>query len=286
MHQKKATGPRAAAALAQDRPSLLLSAAFWCLLVAGPLVIAHRGASAEAPENTLRAFRRALALGADGIELDVQLTHDGVPVVFHDATLTRLTGRRGRIARLPLDELRAVRIEGEPLPTLTEVLASIRRRAVVQIEIKRGVAVAPVVRAVRRAQASAEVIFASFEPALLAEARRLAPRTPRMLIAGGRRRRLGPFQIRMEPLAATLAMLGAAGVSLDRRTLRLPTFITALKSRGWCVWCWTVNEPSAMLRLASWGVDAILSDNPALVISTLERSDRQNRARGAPTAAL
>ncbi|HUJ43539.1 MAG TPA: glycerophosphodiester phosphodiesterase family protein [Opitutaceae bacterium] len=239
-----------------------------------PLLIAHRGASAEAPENTLPAFRRALALGVDGIELDVQLTRDGVPVVFHDTTLARLTGRRGRIAWLTREELRSARVQGEPLPTLAQVLALPRKRAVVQIEIKRGVPVAPVVQAVLRGQAAADVVLASFDPPIVAEMRRLAPQIPRMLIAGGRRRRLGPFRIRGDALAADLVSLGAAGVSLDHRALRSPAVITALKSRGWCVWCWTVNDPSAMLRLASWGVDAILSDNPALMQSTLKKSDR------------
>ncbi|MES1168290.1 MAG: glycerophosphodiester phosphodiesterase family protein, partial [Oleiharenicola lentus] len=65
----------------------------------GPLIIAHRGASAEKPENTIAAFRRALALEVDGIELDVHVTKDGVPVVFHDAQLRRLTGVRGRLDR-------------------------------------------------------------------------------------------------------------------------------------------------------------------------------------------
>ena len=239
--------------------------------MATPLLIAHRGASAEAPENTLPAFQRALALGADGIELDVQLTRDGVPVVFHDTTLARLTGRRGRLARLSREELRAVRVQGEAIPTLAEVLALRRERTVVQIEIKRGVPVVPIVRAVFRAEASADVVLASFDPAIVAEARRWAPGIPRMLILGGRRRRLGLFRLRVRPLAAKLAALGAAGVSLDHRTLRSPILIAALKSRGWCVWCWTVNQPTAMLRLARWGVDAILSDNPALVKSTLGR---------------
>jgi glycerophosphoryl diester phosphodiesterase len=219
------------------------------------------------------AFRRALALGADGIELDVQTTHDGVPVVFHDATLARLTGRRGRIAQLTREELRAVRVQGEPIPTLAEVLALVRNRAVVQIEIKRGGPVAPVVRAVLRAHAATDVMLASFETAIVDEARRLAPQIPRMLIAGGRGRLPAAFRNRTAGLVSALAALGAAGVSMDHRAIRSPAFIAALKSRGLCVWCWTVNHPRAMLRLATWGVDAILSDNPALLKSTLAGSD-------------
>ena len=233
-----------------------------------PRFIAHRGASAEAPENTLAAFRRALALGADGIELDVQVTRDGEAVVFHDATLARLTGRRGRLARLSLRELREVRVQGEPIPTLTEVLALARRRAVVQIEIKRGVAVAPVVRALRQARIGTGVVLASFDAAIVADSRRLAPRIPRMLITKG------GGGGRAETLVPVLAALGAVGVSIDHRAIRSPAFVTALHRCGLCVWCWTVNDARVMLRLASWGVDAILSDNPALLRSTLAGSVR------------
>jgi glycerophosphoryl diester phosphodiesterase len=237
--------------------------------VVRPLFIAHRGASAEAPENTLLAFQRALAAGADGVELDVQVTRDGVPVVCHDATLGRVTRRSGCIARLTRDELRGVRIRGEPLPTLAEVLALTGGRAVAQIEIKHGVPVAPVVRAVQRARAAGDVIFASFDAAIVDEVRRLAPGIPRMLISGYRRLGRAAPAARVEALVPILAALGAAGVSIDRRALPSPAFIPALKSRGQCVWCWTVNDPREMLRLAAWGVDAILSDDPALLRSTL-----------------
>jgi glycerophosphoryl diester phosphodiesterase len=236
-----------------------------------PLCIAHRGASMEAPENTVAAFRRALALGADGIELDVQVTRDRTAVVFHDTTLTRLAHRRERLARLVFRELRGIRIQGEPIPTLAEVLALARRRAVVQIEIKRGVPVAPVVHALHRARADTGVVLASFDTAIVATARRLAPRLPRMLITRGGGRG------RAETLVPVLAALGATGVSIDHRAIQSPAFVTALHRCGLCVWCWTVNDARAMLRCASWGVDAILSDNPALLQSTLAGSYREAR---------
>jgi glycerophosphoryl diester phosphodiesterase len=79
---------------------------------------------------------------------------------------------------------------------------------------------------------------------------------------------------RAETLVPVLAALGAMGVSVDHRAIRSPAFVTALHRCGLCVWCWTVNDTRAMLRLASWGVDAILSDNPALLKLTLAGSDR------------
>ena len=123
--------------------------------MANPLLIAHRGASAEKPENTLGAFRRALALGVDGIELDVRVTRDGVPVVFHDASLRRLTGEPGRIATRTSRELKTLRVLGAgSIPRLAAVLSLVRGRAILQIELKRGTEVAPVIRAVRRAKAA------------------------------------------------------------------------------------------------------------------------------------
>jgi glycerophosphoryl diester phosphodiesterase len=242
--------------------------------VACPLIIAHRGASAEAPENTLASFRRALALRVDGIELDVQLSRDGVPMVFHDDTLDRLTGRRGSIAHFTRRELRGFSVRGESIPALTEVLALTRDRCVVQVELKRGTPVGPVVEAVRRARAAFAVILASFEPELIAEARQQAPHLPRMLIGeGGGPGRATP-QARVRRLASVLAGLGAAGISLNHQSVPSAGFVAALKRRGFCVWCWTVNQPRAMLRLARWGADALLSDDPALLKSTLSPQGR------------
>jgi len=231
-------------------------------LVAIPSVIAHRGASAEQPENTLAAFRRALALGADGIELDVHVTRDGVPVVFHDASLLRLTGVRGRIAQQAWPALRRLRVLGtEPIPRLAGVLRLTRSQILVQIELKAGVPVAPVVRAIRAARTAQGVILASFALGLLRTARRLAPAVPRMLISEGRR----PPAALLRQLAA----LGAAGLSVNHRAIRSAAWVRFFQARGHTVWAWTVNDPVRMRRLVGWGIDAILSDNPALLRGVL-----------------
>lgn len=229
--------------------------------MAKPLVIAHRGASAEAPENTLAAFRRALALRVDGIELDVQLTRNGIPIVFHDASLRRLTGVPGRLATRTWRDLKKLRVHGtEPIPRLADVLALVRGRAFVQIELKRGAKLAPVVRTIRRAKAEGWVMLASFEPTLVRQAGRLAPDIPRMLIAEGRG---------LKKLLADMAAFGAVGLSLDHRTLRSRREVGRIRHHGGTVWCWTVNTVPAMRRLAARGVDAILSDNPALLRRTV-----------------
>lgn len=222
------------------------------------LIIAHRGASAEKPENTLAAFRRALALKADGIELDVQVTADGVPVVFHDASLRRLTGRPGRVTSQTWSELKELRVAGtEPIPRLTDVLALVRGRAIVQIELKRGAAVAPVVRAIRQAGAARWVILSSFEAPLVRAAQNLAPDIPRILISknrGGARK-----------LLRQMTAAGASGLSLDHKVVRSRALVDAIRAGGGALWCWTVNDAAVARRLAGWGVDALVGDNPGLL---------------------
>lgn len=226
--------------------------------VASPLIIAHRGASAEKSENTLAAFRRALALKADGIELDVHVTRDGVPVVFHDADLSRLTGVRGRITAKTWRELKELRVFGtEPIPRLVDVLRLTRDRAVVQIELKAGISVAPVIRAIKTARAMEWVILASFAPGLVRTARQLAPTVPRMLISADRRTPAA--------LIRKLAAIGACGLSVDHRAVRDAAWVRYFHLRGYTVWCWTVNDVRRARRLAGWGFDALLGDNPVLL---------------------
>lgn len=229
------------------------------LPVAHPLIIAHRGASAEQPENTLAAFRGALALEVDGIELDVRVTRDGVPVVFHDNPLRRLTGTAGHLAGKTWAELRSLRVRGrESIPRLVDVLRLTRGLAVVQIELKSG-PVAPVVRAIKTARAADWVILASFDHRLVVEARKLAPTIPRMLISEGR--------VAPALLVRRLAACGATGLSVNQRAVRSAAWVRHFQMRGYAVWVWTVNDLLLARRLAGWGVDALLGDDPALLKS-------------------
>ncbi|RIK22153.1 MAG: glycerophosphodiester phosphodiesterase, partial [Anaerolineae bacterium] len=101
-----------------------------------PLIIGHRGASADAPENTLAAFALALEQNADGIELDVQLSADGVPVIIHDDDVDRTTDGAGRVHDLTLAELRALTIAGEhAIPTLDELFEMLGRRPLYNVEL-------------------------------------------------------------------------------------------------------------------------------------------------------
>ena len=211
----------------------------------------------SSPRTPLAAFRRALALDADGIELDVQVTRDGVPIVFHDASLRRLTGSPGRIAVKTWAALRSLRVQGrEPIPRLVDVLRLTRGLVVVQIELKSG-PVAPIIRAIQTARAAEWVILASFDLRLVAEARKLAPAMPRMLISEGRE---APAL-----LVRRLAACGASGLSVNQRSVRSTAWVRHFQMRGYAVWAWTVNDPALARRLAERGVDALLGDDPALL---------------------
>ncbi len=146
---------------------------------------AHRGASAQAPENTLAAFGLALELGADGIELDVHLSRDEVPVVIHDETLERTTDGRGKVADRTWADLRALdagrwfapSFAGEPVPSLQQALDLVGMRARINVEIKSAAAGQAVLTLLER-YPRCQVLVSSFDHRVLARMRRAAPHLP------------------------------------------------------------------------------------------------------------
>jgi glycerophosphoryl diester phosphodiesterase len=216
-------------------------------------VIAHRGASAEEQENTLPAFERAIELGADYVEFDVQAACDGELVVFHDLTLDRLTPARGPLRRRPLAELRELGI-----PTLAEVLELTAQRIGVMVELKspwlfrRHDFVARTVRLLRD-----DAVVVSFSRAAILETRRHRPslRTVQHVGYGTSIRAAGGFA-------------WAAGFGDARVTAR---GIAKATSLGLQALVYTVNEPSRLLALREMGVDGIFTDHPGLARETLAR---------------
>lgn len=146
-------------------------------------VIAHRGASGYAPENTRAAFERAIAMGADAIETDVRLTADGQLVLVHDATVTRTTDGRGPVADHTLAELRALdagswfseAFAGERVPTLADLIAEVAPRIPVVLEIKDQAATTLTIEAIRAARIETRVEVTSFLWPAVVEAKRLVP---------------------------------------------------------------------------------------------------------------
>jgi glycerophosphoryl diester phosphodiesterase len=215
----------------------------------GPLIIAHRGASRERPENTLAAFRRAVELGADGIELDLHRTTDGVIVVHHDATLAD-----GRALRaLAWGQLTDVRVRGEPIPRLEEVFEAVGRRILVHCELKGADTAVGTLEVIARHAAPGQVAVHAFDHRLMLEARAIAPAVPRGVLE---------VSYPVDPVAAARPV--------DARDLwRHVEFVdealvAAAHAEGRRVVAWTVNARDQLERLARIGVDAICTDDVAL----------------------
>jgi glycerophosphoryl diester phosphodiesterase len=236
-----------------------------------PLILAHRGASKQAPENTLAAFELALKQGAHGVELDAKLSADGEVVVIHDASVDRTTNGHGRVSQLKLTALRELdagsffseQFRGEKIPTLAEVFETIGRRAIINVELTnyktpRDRLADKVCELVRRFGLQESVLFSSFLSSNLNRTRSLLPDTPRGLLALGGW--LGwwsrSFGFNFGAYQALHPALRDTNPQQVARVHRLKRLINV----------WTVNTVEDMRRLIGWGVDGIITDDPQLAI--------------------
>lgn len=243
--------------------------------------VAHRGGSLLAPENTLAAFRTALTLSVDAIELDVQMTSDGHAIVFHDNTVERLTDGTGNILDLDLAYLRSLNAaahfkggwpEPQRIPTLREVLDLVRARTRVYLEIKTskrdGVygrypnIVEAVLRDLRATNMLDNVLVMSFDGTLLPQIKQLAPSVKTAAIISENMWK-GEGDTAFEAVLQFASSLGVDWINVYHELLAEPMPITAQK-RGLKVGCWTVNTLEEMRRLAALGVNSITSDRPDL----------------------
>ncbi len=229
------------------------------------LIIAHRGASAAAPENTLAAFRLAVDLGADGIELDVRGTADGHLVIIHDAAVDRTTDGTGKIAALTLEQVRRFdagrkfgpAFGGERIPLLSEVFAAVRGRLLVDVEVKAAGVEAALLDTIRRMQMEDSVLISSFDAQVVARVRDLAPEIP-----------AGLLQSAAHPQAAV--PLGAA-VYLPAVEALAAEVVTYCRQHGLRVITWTVRTEAAARQALRLGVDGIIADDPVFVRKMVPR---------------
>jgi glycerophosphoryl diester phosphodiesterase len=232
-----------------------------------PLVIAHRGASARAPENTIAAFELAVALGADMLELDVRLSADDQPVVIHDETLDRTTTGSGWVRDLSLSELkrldagawRGPAFRGQRLQTLGEVLERFRDRVGFAIEIKSGSRRYPgieerVVSLLGTYDVIERAKVLSFDPGVLAAVAALEPGLERVVLLPER------SPLRPQEITA-LALSGARAVGLPVALATGP-HLAAARLACLAVYVWTVNEPPLMDYLIAESVTGIITDTP------------------------
>jgi glycerophosphoryl diester phosphodiesterase len=237
-----------------------------------PRVLGHRGASADAPENTLTAFRLALAQGADGVELDVRRCGSGEVVVIHDAETGRVAGAPLRVGEAPLAALRALdvgawrgaRFRGERIPTLAEALDALPG-AYVNVELKsagRDLRVAAATaRVIEAAGAGGRVVVSSFDYRLLVAFRLAAPAVPVGLLFEAD----APGRV---PRWLGERLLGAAAIHPDRALVRGGD-VAAWRARGFEVNVWTVDDPAEARRLAAEGASSLITNVPARIRAAL-----------------
>jgi len=229
------------------------------------LVIAHRGASAAAPENTLAAFRLAADLGADGVELDVRRTVDGQLVVIHDASVDRTTNGTGRVAALTLDQVRRFDagrkfgppFRGERIPLLSQVFEVLGGRLLVDVEVKAAGVEAALLDLIRKTQMVDSVLISSFDAQVVAHVRDLAPEMP-----------AGLLQSAADPYVAVSVR---ATAYLPEVTALTADVVASCRSHGLRVITWTVRTEEEARQALRVGVDGIIADDPTLIRKMLAR---------------
>jgi glycerophosphoryl diester phosphodiesterase len=244
-------------------------------------VFAHRGGARLAPENTVAAFANGMALGADGLELDVQLSADAVPVVIHDATLDRTTDRGGAVAAFSARQLAAFdagyryerdgefpfRGQGIGVPTLDETLARFPAARII-IEMKGGTpALARAVAAsVRNAAAVERVCVGSFYQGSIDTIRAEAPEIATSASQEEARWTLHRSWVRWpwsRPRPYTAFQVPERA---GRMRVVSPSFVRRAHAEGQVVQVWVVDDDADIRRLLSWGVDGIISDRPDVAV--------------------
>ena len=241
------------------------------------LNFAHRGACHDAPENTLAAFHLAREMGADGVELDVQVSQDGEAVVIHNFTVDATTDGQGAVRDKTLAELKELdagawfdaRFAGQRIPTLQEVIVEVGRQLFLNIELKTKMfgstgLVSEVVRLIEDHNLVHRVIVSSFNPFALRQVKRLNPG-----ISTGA---LYFFDLPGHLVRSLLMFLADPDALNPEKRLVTREYMAWAKERGYRVNAWTVDESAEMERLVALGVDGIITNRPDLLREVLERS--------------
>ncbi len=225
------------------------------------LRIAHRGASAYAPENTLTAFRRAAELGADMVELDVHVSADGVPVIIHDSVVDRLVDGAGAVSDLTVAELKKLDAgEGERIPTLEEAIACCMDEGLgMYIELKAGAAVRLVVEAIQRHGIHLWVVVGSFRPDWVAGVKLLDSEVRTSVLFGAPN--VDPVRL-ARAVGADYVHPCWESVVPEPHTLLTPEWIARVREAGLGIMCWHEERPAEIAALRRLGVDGICSDTP------------------------
>lgn len=246
-------------------------------IIASPVIIAHRGASADAPENTLAAFKEAWIQKADGIELDIYLSKDGRIVVLHDASTKRTAGKDLTVKDHSLEELRELdagawkgeKWKNEKIPTLEEVLDALPAGKQIYIEIKCGPEVLPELKNVisKSGKSTEPLKIIAFNFDTLVKSKALMPDIKTLWIVGGSKNKVtGQTSYPdLATLSEKASIAGLSGLSLNLGFPLDSPAVAAIKAKGLILAVWTVNDTDTAERYAAAELDAICTDHPAKI---------------------
>lgn len=215
------------------------------------ICIAHRGASAYEPENTIRAFKRAIEMGCDGIEMDLRRSKDGKIVVIHDETVDRTTNGKGKVSEMTVDELKKLDSHGEKIPLLSEVLSEVNAKLYL-LELKEAGYEDKIVNEVKDHNLLDSVVFISFNYDSLSKVKGL----------GGK---IGLIYSSLNPDLLQRARNLKAYAMLPKYTLLNRIHSNELKKNKFFVIPWVVNDVSVLEKMISYRVDAIATDKPDIM---------------------
>jgi glycerophosphoryl diester phosphodiesterase len=249
--------------------SILLMLCAMAASTFGQLIIAHRGASHDAPENTLSAFKLAMEQGADGFEADFYLTSDGNIACFHDKDTERISGKKLLVVKTPLKELQALDVgrwkgpqwKGERMPTMEDALAAVPRDKKIFIELKSSVEiVAPMAKVIEASSLEPEqIVIISFHAEAIAECKKKLPHVKSLWLCRYEEQNDGSMTPGVEEVAATLKRIRADGLGSQAEMKHFDeAFIDRLRKLGCREFSvWTVDDPRVAdyyQRLGAWSI--------------------------------
>ncbi len=235
------------------------------------MIVAHRGASKDAPGNTIPAFKRAWEQGADAIEGDFHLTKDGQIVCIHNADTKAVTGKKLIVASSTLEELqrldmgsrKGVKFKGTAIPTIAEVFATIPAGKKIYIEIKCGVRIIPpLLNEIEKSGLKAEqVVVISFSTDVIREIKKKAPQLKANWLCSIKKDKAGTFKPTVESVLKTLKEIGADGLSSSKNVVN-EKYIRRVMDAGYGYHVWTVDDVATAKRFFQWGAGSVTTNVP------------------------
>ncbi len=245
---------------------------------ASPLIVAHRGASKDAPENTLPAFQLAWEQGADAIEGDFFLTADGHIICYHDKTTEKLNGKGQLIEELPLEDYRkydvgawhSPKYKGTHIPTISEVFATVPPEKSIYVEVKCGPEIVPML--LKEIQASGlkdeQIVVIAFDAEVIREVKLKAPQFKTCWLSGFKKQESESINPSPSEVLETLKDIRADGFSSSNKHIT-GDYIKTILEAGYEYHVWTVDDPKEAKRFKDWGALSITTNVPGVIRENL-----------------